>query len=148
MPEDGLEREDSPRFERFRLVTEGPRGGRPLTDLISGVAAADVAPYKLFEKVRGAELEVHAAPDSEVDATLTLHSPLGRRFDYVARADTGADGIARLRVPYASDGTTPVRARTPWHVRSNGVTQPAIVTEQAVQRGETVVVEIAPGSRE
>jgi dolichyl-diphosphooligosaccharide--protein glycosyltransferase len=96
--EDGLEREDSPRFAHFRLVAEGPRNGRPLSDLVGGAAAPGVAPYKLFEKVAGADLEVHAAPGSEVDATLVLYSPFGRHFEYVARAQAGDDGVAHLRV--------------------------------------------------
>lgn len=144
--EDGLERDDSPRFERFRLVAEGPRGGRPLTDLFQGVAAPGLAPFKLFEKVAGAVLEVHAAPGSEVEATLALYSPFGRRFEYAARANAGDDGVVRLRVPYASDGKTPVGARGPWRVRADGVVHPVPVSDDAVLRGETVVVGAAPGS--
>jgi dolichyl-diphosphooligosaccharide--protein glycosyltransferase len=143
--EDGLARDDSPRFERFRLIAEGPRGGRPLTDLFSGAAAPGIAPYKLFEKVAGAVLEVHAAPGSEVEAKLVLHSPFGRSFEYVASAYAGGDGIARLRVPYASDGKTPVGARGPWQVQADGATRAVPVGDDAVLRGETVVVE-APGS--
>jgi len=144
--EDGLERDDSPRFEHFRLIAEGPRGGRPLTDLYQGFAAPGIAPYKLFEKVAGAVLEVHAAPGSEVAATLTLYSPFGRRFDYVARANAGDDGVARLRVPYASDGRTPVGAHGPWLVRADGATRPVPVSDEAVLDGATVVVAAAPGS--
>jgi hypothetical protein len=144
--EDGLEREDSPRFAHFRLVAEGPRNGRPLSDLVGGAAAPGVAPYKLFEKVAGADLEVHAAPGSEVDATLVLYSPFGRHFEYVARAQAGDDGVAHLRVPYASDGKTSVAARDPWIVRANGVAREVPVSEEAVLRGETLVVTIAPGA--
>jgi dolichyl-diphosphooligosaccharide--protein glycosyltransferase len=144
--EDGLEREDSPRFERFRLIAEGPRGGRPLTEFYRGAAPAGATPYKLFEKVTGAVLEVHAAPGSEVEAKLELHSPFGRRFEYVARASAGDDGVARLRVPYASDGRTPVGARGPWLIRVNGATRRVRVSEDAVVHGETVVVEAAAGA--
>jgi dolichyl-phosphooligosaccharide-protein glycotransferase len=138
--DDGLERIDSPRFEHFRLITEGPRGGRPLSDIYGGAAAPGVAPYKLFERVAGAVLEVHAAPGTPVEARVILHTPLGRKLEYPASGVTGEDGIARLRVPYASQGSTPVASRTPWLVRIGDVTRPVSVSEDAVLHGETIVV--------
>ncbi len=142
--EDGLERIDSPRFEQFRLVTEGPRGGRPLSDIYGGAAAPGVAPYKLFERVAGAVLEIHAAPGTPVEARLILHTPIGRNFEYPASGVTGDDGIARLRVPYASQGATPVASRSPWLVRVGDDTRPVSVSDEAVVRGDTIVV-AAPG---
>jgi dolichyl-diphosphooligosaccharide--protein glycosyltransferase len=138
--EDGLERDDSPRFERFRLVVEGPRGGRPLTDLYGGVAAPGVAPYKLFERVAGAVIEVHTEAGAPVEATLVLHSPFGRHFVYVAKTTAGADGVARLRVPYASDAKTPVAAREPWELRVGDARLSVMVSEEAVLQGATVPV--------
>jgi hypothetical protein len=142
--EDGLERIDSPRFEQFRLITEGPRDGRPLIALYGGGAAPGVAPYKLFERVAGAVLEVHTAAGKPVEAKLILHTPLGRNFEYPANAIAGDDGIARLRVPYASQGATPVASREPWLVRVGDTTQPVAVSEEAVLHGDTIVV-AAPG---
>jgi len=142
--EDGLARIDSPRFEQFRLVTEGPRGGRPLSDIYGGAAAPGVAPYKLFERVAGAVLEVHAAAETPVEARLVLDTPFGRSFEYTASAIAGGDGIARLRVPYASQGTTPVASRGPWLIRVGDTTRPVAVSEEAVLHGDTVVV-AAPG---
>jgi len=142
--EDGLERIDSPRFEQFRLITEGPRGGRPLSDIFRGAAAPGVAPYKLFERVAGAVLEIHAAPGTPVEAKLILHTPFGRSFEYPATATTGKDGIARLRVPYASQGATPVTSRGPWLVRVGDTTRPVTVSDAAVLHGDTIVV-AAPG---
>jgi hypothetical protein len=138
--EDGLERDDAPRFERFRLVAEGPRGGRPLTDLYGGVAAPGVAPYKLFERVAGAVIEVRADAGTAVEAALALHSPFGREFRYVARAVAGTDGVARLRVPYASDAKTPVAAREPWELRVGDARLPVMISEEDVLQGATVPV--------
>ena len=140
--EDGLERGDSPRFERFRLVTEGPRGGRPLTDLYGGIAAPGVAPYKLFERVAGAVIEVQTEAAAPVEAALVLHSPFGRQFRYVAKTTAGANGIARLRVPYASDAKTPVAAREPWELRVGAARLPVVVSEEAVLQGATVSISL------
>jgi len=144
--DDGLERNDLPRFEQFRLITEGPRGGRPLSAIYGGAAAPGVAPYKLFERVAGAVLEVHAAAGTPVEAKLILHTPLGRNFEYPANAIAGDDGVARLRVPYASQGATPVASREPWLVRVGDTTRPVAVSEEAVLHGDTVVVSAPDGS--
>jgi hypothetical protein len=144
--DDGLERIDSPRFEQFRLVTEGPRGGRPLSDIYHGAAAPGVAPYKLFERVTGAVLEIHAAPGTPVEAKLILHTPFGRKLEYPANAIAGDDGVARLRVPYASQGATPVASSGPWLVRVGDTTRPVAVSEEAVLHGDTIVVAAPSGS--
>jgi dolichyl-diphosphooligosaccharide--protein glycosyltransferase len=137
--EDGLELPGQPRWELFRLVTEGPRGGRPLTDLYGGVAVPGIAPYKLFERVAGAQLEIEAEPGTPVEAFVDVATPFGRTFRYVARADTADDGVARMRVPYASDPSTPVRVGR-WRVRAGGATFDVAVPEEAVLRGESVRV--------
>ncbi len=144
--EDGLERDDSPRFEQFRLITEGPFGGRPLIDLFGGAAPPGVVPYKLFERVAGAVLEAHAPAGTPVEAKLILHSPFRRSFEYSAKGITGDDGVARLRVPYASQGTTPVASHGPWLVRVGDTTQAVAVSDEAVLQGDTVVVAVPGGS--
>jgi dolichyl-diphosphooligosaccharide--protein glycosyltransferase len=144
--EDGRELPGQPRWERFRLVTEGPRGGRPLTDLYGGVAMPGVAPYKLFERVAGAQLEIEAEPGALVEAFVDVATPLGRTFRYVARGGAGDDGVAHLRVPYASDATTPVRPGL-WRVLAGDATYDVSVPEHAVLRGESVRVGPAETSR-
>lgn len=140
--EDGRELPGQARWERFRLVTEGPRGGRPLTDLYGGAAMPGIPPFKLFERVAGAQLEIEAAPGTPVEAFTDVETPLGRRFRYVARGAATEDGVARLRVPYASDATTPVRAGR-WRVRAGGAALDVAVPEQAVLHGESVRVRAA-----
>jgi len=128
------------RLRRFRLVTEGPTGGRPLGDLFDFPRPADVVPYKLFEIVPGALLEVRGAPGAPVLAAVEVRTPTGRRFEYEAQASVADDGVARLRVPYATAPSTPARALGPWRVRVDGAEHAVDVSEADVLEGRTVPV--------
>lgn len=141
--EDGLANEGRPRLEQFRLITEGPRGGRPISDMFGVKRPANVTPYKLFEVVPGAVLEVPAAPGAVVEAELTLQTPTGRRFVYRAEATADESGAARLRVPYASRTDAPTRAIGTWHVRADGAQWNVEVDDAQVQGGATVPVDDA-----
>ncbi|MDJ0867445.1 MAG: hypothetical protein QNK03_15145 [Myxococcota bacterium] len=134
--DDGNATAELPRLERFRLITEGPRGGRPLTDLRGLRRPRRVVPYKLFEVVPGALLEVEA--EVPVEASITLVTPLGRRFSYRARAAPDADGVARLRVPYASQTEAPVRAAGPWKIRVGEREWSAAVSDAQVLSGAVI----------
>jgi dolichyl-diphosphooligosaccharide--protein glycosyltransferase len=138
---DGRAAGDLPRWERFRLVTEGPAGGQPLAALVGAPAPAGAIPYKLYEVVPGAVLEAAAPPGTPVDARITLETPIGRRFPYRAVAPAGDDGVARLRVPYPSEGDAPVRALGPWRVHVGDVVYEVAVPEAAVREGTSVAVE-------
>lgn len=75
--------------------------------------------------------------------TLRLASPAGRRIDYEANAIAGADGVARLRVPYATG--PPLHAEAvapegPYRVRLGGGVRAVAVSEADVQEGRVVVV--------
>jgi dolichyl-diphosphooligosaccharide--protein glycosyltransferase len=144
--EDGVEREDLPHWERFRLVTEGPRGGRPLSDMFSAAALPGVEPYKLFERVAGAVLEVHAAPGAGVEAVAVIRTPLGRQFRFPVHRKADAEGVARIRVPYATDGAAPTGAIGPWRVTADGAAHLVDVSEAAVREGQ--VVTVASGGEE
>jgi dolichyl-diphosphooligosaccharide--protein glycosyltransferase len=128
------------RLRHFRLVTEGPAGGRPLGDLFGFPRPADVVPYKLFEIVPGALLEVRGAPGANVEAAVEVRTPAGRRFEYAARATVADDGVARLRVPYATASSTPARALGPWRVRVEGTELAVHVSEADVLQGRTLSV--------
>jgi hypothetical protein len=144
--EDGVEREDAAAWERFRLVTEGPRGGRALTELYGGRAPQGVAPFKLFELVPGALLEVHAEPGAQVQAFATIRTPLGRDFDFPIHRRADASGVARIRVPYATDGAAPTGALEAWQVSAGGRTRDVAVPEAAVREGGVVSVDLAAGA--
>jgi dolichyl-diphosphooligosaccharide--protein glycosyltransferase len=138
--EDGVEREDLPHWEHFRLVTEGPRGGRPLSEIYGGARPPGVAPYKLFERVAGAVLEVHGAPGAAVAADAVVRTPLGRVFHFPIHRQIGVDGVVRLRVPYATDGAAPTGAIEPWRVDVDGARYAVAVSDADVREGRVVPV--------
>ncbi len=149
---DGSAGEGMPHLERFRLLGEGPQGGVPIGAYFGSIERG-VAPYKLFEVVAGAVLEVPAEPGGPVEARVRLRSPAGRAFDWVARGRGGPDGLARIRVPYATRAATPqgglvqrgrsarrVDTRGPWTVTSGSRRWRIHVPEAAVSRGLPVPV--------
>lgn len=128
----------------WRLVSEGPVGGKPsLLSFPQGRYPISTIPYKLFERVPGALLEIEAAEGAVVGAKLLLESPQGRRFHYRARVQADATGIARLRVPYASDGATGSRALGLWQIRVGEQVREVAVSEQAVMGGAALRVPAA-----
>ncbi len=130
-----------PRLEHFRLVTEGPRRGVSLATPIPGSARVVDVPYKLFERVKGAVLRLHGAPEALVVAVVEVATPTGRRFRYQARTRTNAAGDARLVVPYATETTTPARPTGPYRVRIGHQALEVQVSESAVMQGS----EVRPG---
>lgn len=139
---DGGEAAGRPRLERFRLVTEGPAGGVPIGTLFGEPLPPQTVPYKLFEVVRGAELEILAAPGTKLRAEIELETPL-RRFRHRAEAVAGADGVARLRVPYSTRRTGAVRATGPWNLEAGARRAAVEIDEAAVRDGATLRVEFA-----
>jgi asparagine N-glycosylation enzyme membrane subunit Stt3 len=129
---DGSARGHLPHLGHFRLVTEGPEHGLPFLPV---AAPQELAPYKLFEVVAGAVLEVSAAPESEVEAELGLVTSAGRRFRFHAAALADGAGIARLRVPYATDAVAPTRAEGRWRVRTGDAEIEVEVSERDVVDG-------------
>ena len=134
---DGSARGNAPHLEHFRLVTEGPQGGLPFLPV---PAPRYVPPYKLFEVVEGAVLEARATPDTVVRADLGLETPAGRRFRFRAVARADGSGVARLRVPYATEPAAPTRAIGPWRVRIAGTELELEVSEAEVLEGRVVPV--------
>lgn len=137
--DDGSRTDTAAHLGRFRLVLEGPRGGVPISVAFE-TELRPTLPYKLFELVPGAILEVQTDPGAEVQAQIPVSTSSGRRF--VFRAGTMADGagIARLRVPYATESTGPTRAMAPYRVRSGRAVVLVNVPEDAVRSGATLRV--------
>jgi asparagine N-glycosylation enzyme membrane subunit Stt3 len=134
-------------LEHFRLITEGPRGGRGLGRIFDArPAAAAELPYKLFEIVEGAVIEGRGTPGSEALARLVLESPAGRRFVYRAVGRADSEGWVRLRVPYASEGDAPVRAVAPWQVRIDDRWHRVEISAKQVREGRRVAVPSASGT--
>jgi hypothetical protein len=136
---DGSASSARPHVERLRLVTEGPRGGVPMSVAFEE-RLRETPPYKLWAVVPGALLEVPAAHGEPVRARLRLATPTGRRFVFEARGTGGADGVARLRVPYPTAPGAAVRAQGPWRVRAGSRAWTVAVPERAVATGKRIVI--------
>lgn len=140
---DGSALGPSRHVERFRLIVEGPPGGTPLpTAFPSGQVPRDTIPYKLYEVVAGAVLEVHGAPYGKVDAEVSVLTPSGRRFSYRATALSDAEGLAQMRVPYATETASPTRLEGPYRVRSGDVEIRVPVSDAEVRRGAVIPLEM------
>jgi dolichyl-diphosphooligosaccharide--protein glycosyltransferase len=134
--------------ERFRLVTEAPQRGVPLAAIFRVRSRAErldpgSSPYKLFEIVNGAVLEISAAPGRRVSATLSLETPTGRSLSYEASEVADANGLARLRVPYATVGRDEgeaVSARAPYQVDLGECIVSLHVTDAEVRSGAVITV--------
>jgi 4-amino-4-deoxy-L-arabinose transferase-like glycosyltransferase len=114
---DGRARDGLPHLERFRLVTEGPRGGISVRSAFE-LRQRRAMPHKLFEIVPGALLEVATEPGQSVQAEVRVSTAAGRRFAFRAQATADAQGLARLRVPYANDAELPTRTLGTYRVRA------------------------------
>jgi dolichyl-diphosphooligosaccharide--protein glycosyltransferase len=133
--------------ERMRLVTEGPRHGDPLRSAFPSLwAPMRTIPYKLFELVRGAQLQVVAEPGTRVLAELEIETPLGRRFHYRQEARVEADGRVALRVPYATQTSLPTRPLSAWGVWVGSSRFPVALTDADVREGRSVRVGAAPAA--
>jgi len=132
-------------LEHFRLLTEGPSNGASL-QAIAGRGSGGFAPYKLFEIVRGAVVEVRAEPGQTVTAEVSLVTPRGRSFRYRNRAIVGEDGAAHVVLPYPTDGspTAPVAsAQEPYRLRVGTREHVLHVNADAVEHGERI--RLGPG---
>jgi hypothetical protein len=139
---DGSARSDLAHLEHFRLIAEGPENGLPLqASFPSGRVPINTVPYKLFEVVEGAVLEVQTTPGTEVVAGVKIATPGGRQFSYRANARAGDDGVARLRVAYATDTRESIRSLGPYQLRARRQSLSASVTDVDVLEGRTVRVE-------
>lgn len=136
---DGGGTDGSAASEHFRLVLEGPQGGVPFPFMTLTNAYHSAVPYKLFEVVEGARLEIESAPDAALALVLDVRLPSGRGFRYRAVLHADAAGRASARVPYATE-----RAGAAWaesaRLESDGATLTLRISEAQVQRGEVVAL--------
>jgi dolichyl-diphosphooligosaccharide--protein glycosyltransferase len=135
---DGAALDGRPALEHFRLVTEGPAWGIPLGFLSGVVGGPSPTPYKLFEAVEGAVLEYRGDFGVEVSAELTIRTPSGRRFVYRTSAVVDRDGLARLRVPYATATSAPARPVGPYTLRAGGRSRRVRVSEAQIHNGAVI----------
>lgn len=121
-------------------MTEGPAGGRTIGEQFGRGIRSGGVPYKLFEIVPGAELEAHAPPGTSIGAEVLVLTPTGRLFTWRSAGVAGDDGVARLRVPYATNSQAPVRPVQAYRVTVGDTAHAVVVPEDAVTTGGTVTV--------
>ncbi|MFT5697093.1 MAG: hypothetical protein ACI9QQ_003077, partial [Myxococcota bacterium] len=109
----------------FRLIAEGRAD-----DALQGASGYD-APYKLFEVVEGAILDVGGEPESRATAEVLVRTKAGRGFTWRTTARVAGNGRALLHVPYASA----------YRVTANHSQRLVAVSEEAVLRGSTIRVD-------
>ena len=141
---DGGFHEGIPQLGRFRLLTEGPVGVIGMLSMF-GDDEEHFAPYKLFEFVPGAVIELQSEPARQMTVELPLETPAGRRFRWRGAARANDAGRIRIRVPYANPVelrsahlTGRVESLGPYKVRVDERRFMVNVTEQQVRDGDTV----------
>ncbi len=94
----------------------------------------------IWERVRGAELVARGASGESVRVELELEYPQARqKLTWIGEAQIGPDGVARLRMPYSTDGPNGdalVRGAASWRIGARSGT--VSVPEAAVQSGASV----------
>jgi dolichyl-diphosphooligosaccharide--protein glycosyltransferase len=144
--QDGAAGEGAPHVAQLRLLAEGPARGSPIRFRFPKGTPRGTIPYKLFERVEGAVIEVPAAGGSTLVASLRLRTNLARSFVYRAEATAGADGVARLRVPYPTTRSAPTHAEEPWQLSLGGLSWRLELPEGAVARGEAIRLQPPSGA--
>ncbi len=94
----------------------------------------------LYERVAGARVEVRGTPGEVLEVGATLRCG-NWTLPYRARAVVGADGVARLRVPYSDAGAGDVRLDGGLQARLGARPLALRVSESAVLSGALVRVE-------
>jgi dolichyl-diphosphooligosaccharide--protein glycosyltransferase len=117
-------------LERHRLVYESPPKSWMQTSRPG---------FKVYEHVRGARVVGWATPGQEVEARLALHTPQGRRPEYLAKTVADDSGRYELRLPYATRGAPPaVRVAPAYQISSGSQSGELVVDERAVREGRSL----------
>jgi asparagine N-glycosylation enzyme membrane subunit Stt3 len=129
---DGLPRGDRPALDRYRLVFESPPRA-PIPWISQG-------PFRIFEVVRGAELEVTGArPLSTVTVSIDVRTNQGRAFRWTTSRTADDSGAASLRVPYVT-GRNGASVAGPAVISSPDARREVTVPPGAVERGDRLPV--------
>ncbi|MCE9593197.1 MAG: hypothetical protein K8S98_03290 [Planctomycetes bacterium] len=123
----------------LRLVHTSPYRDTRFSDPRTGRA---VPVGSIWECVRGANVEANGPPQKRFEVTLELDYP-GRDFPLVFRTSATVDehGVARVRVPYATDrpnGDGVARGALKWRIGSES--GEVAIPESAVLAGSTLRV--------
>jgi hypothetical protein len=105
------------------------------------------SPYGwVWERVEGAVVEAAGAPGEELRLQIRIRYPGGYELVYEDRAETDRDGVARLRIPYATDSANgDGRAAGPARWRLGEREGELVVPESAVLEGEVLAIRSTAG---
>ena len=130
--------EDHPDF--LRLIHASPESNKRPMLAGHGVVSSPFA--WIWEHVPGAQLVAYATPGTPFSVSLTVELGLADvRLSYVKRTTAGADGIARLRIPYStrtSNGDAWVTGEPRWTLGERD--GPLVISEEAVLGGVTLEI--------
>lgn len=93
----------------------------------------------VYERVAGAWIEAHGHAGARLDITLPLKAG-EHAFRYSKSAVADANGVARVRIPYATERVGEVAPTGPLVVRFEGASSSLKVQREAVRNGLTVVL--------
>lgn len=129
-----------PALPGFRLVYESPEAGE--FPVFARGAREPIVPrlVKVFERVRGAELEGSCRAGEPVAVSAEVLTNTGRRFAYKDATPCGGAGRFALRVPYARSISGDTGAVGAYLLRNGAREASALVTESDVEEGRRIAV--------
>ncbi len=133
--DDGLPSGAAPALDAFRLLWETPT--------TSPANPALEERWMLFERVPGARVWVSGAK-GPVTASVLVETSTRRRFTWRTEAAPGADGVAAVRLPYASGENAGTRA-TEWTLSDGTASASLVVHDADVREGRVFDVHLGRG---
>ena len=129
-----IEGRPHPPLRRMRLVYEGQTRTREL--------GKDLSYCKIFERVQGANLTGSANPGSTLELSVTVHTNLGRRYNYRDSTVVDKEGRFHFRVPYATGGNPDgVKVGQYTITSGDGVSQSISIPEPQILEGTTITIQ-------
>jgi hypothetical protein len=137
-PSGELVGEETGPIEHLRLVHVSAERNRAILDPITGIPLPAAF---VWEHVAGAVLEARGTPGQRLDVELDVaFERAGYRLPWRTSAEVGPDGIARLRIPYATVGANGDGRVEKASWRFGASRGPLAVTEAAVLGGASLPI--------
>ena len=152
---------DAVGLEQYRMVHESKTEDSHMTShetfyknlynqiYSKNLTVAGTGYVKTFEYVEGAVIQGTAAPDADVEVTITIQTNQNRIFNYNQTVKADESGNFSIRVPYSTTGPIAgetnfaVKPNGNYTVKSGGAEGKVDVTEDDVLNGKTVTVSLS-----
>ena len=152
---------DAVGLEQYRMVYESKQENSYMQNqetlyknlynqiFLKNVTVTATGYVKTFEYVEGAVIKGTAAPNADVEVTLTVQSNQNRIFNYNQTVKADASGNFAIKVPYSTTGPISgetnfaVKPNGNYTVKSGGAEGKVDVTEKDVLTGGTVTVSLS-----